>query len=170
MDSCSISPQHVKGHDLDRVVTREGSCILRAEPDVFPSGVGDDAGHATLDHYAIGTHLQSRFPKPAVKAITYRKTKTIPIPEFRESVRCAVLSRNVDNLVMTYNTEIGNVLDNVIDKRLFLHARLLPGIHASCERRNKSQHIERAMRKKKKNSMVLSVDFQIYQDHYKEVN
>ena len=103
------TPTHIKGHILDMVVTREGSCILRAEPDVFPSGVGDDAGHATLDHYAIGTHLQSRFPKPALKAITYRKTKTIP--EFRESVRCAVLSQNVDNLVMTYNTDIGNVFD-----------------------------------------------------------
>ena len=69
------TPTHIKGHVLYMVVTREGSCILHAEPDVFPSGVGDDAGHVTLDHYAIGTHLESRFPKPAVKAITYRKNQ-----------------------------------------------------------------------------------------------
>ena len=105
------TPTHIKGHVLDMVVTCEGSCILRAEPDVFPSGVGDDEDHVTLDHYAKWTRLQSRFPKPAVKAITYRKTKTVPIAEFRESVRCAVLSRNVDNLVTTYNTDMGNVLD-----------------------------------------------------------
>ena len=101
----------------------------------FPLCVGDDAGHATIDHYAIGTRLQSQFPKPAVKAITYRKPKTIPNPEFRESVRCAVLSQNVDNLVMTFNTDISNFLDKHAP---LIHTRQLPGIHTSCERRNKS--------------------------------
>ena len=30
--------------------TPQGFCILRVEPDVLPSGVGDNAGHVTLDH------------------------------------------------------------------------------------------------------------------------
>jgi hypothetical protein len=76
------TPTHQRGHILDVLITRENCpLITKNSVKVTDTGICNDQGHPSLDHYAISFEMTT--PKPALptKSMTDRALKKIVIAD-----------------------------------------------------------------------------------------
>jgi len=101
------------GHTLDVVVTRDTFTL--SPPTIWDSGVGDEKGQSTTDHYAVGFQMNLAKPVPQREEITYRKLKDIDVQAFQDDIQCdpvlADPDGNLDQLVDAYNAGLTSILD-----------------------------------------------------------
>jgi len=87
LQSCGMrqhvnEPTHVAGHTLDVLITRDTDSIV-SNISVSDPGISDGSGKTSRDHYAVTFLAAAAKPAPIRKTLTYRKTKSIDVGDFR---------------------------------------------------------------------------------------
>ena len=99
-------PTHVGGHTLDLIITRQIDRIISVEP---------RADQFLSDHSSTLCFLQFEKPRITLKAVTYRKWKSVNIEnlnrELKESELCKNPPEDLDNLVACYQETLKTALD-----------------------------------------------------------
>jgi hypothetical protein len=99
-------PTRVGGHTLDLIITRQIDRIISVEP---------RADQFLSDHSSTLCFLQFEKPRITLKAVTYRKWKSVNIEnlnrELKESELCKIPPEDLDNLLACYQETLKTALD-----------------------------------------------------------
>jgi len=112
-------PTHVAGHTLDVLITRDTDSIV-SNISVSDPGISDGSGKTSRDHYAVTFLAAAANPALIRKTVTYRKTKSIDVGDFRrdikssESLQKALETTIVDDLANAYTSGLTSFLDNML--------------------------------------------------------
>ena len=118
------------GHILDVVIVRKCPVfrLIKDDPAVTDSGVGDGKGHFT-DHKAITVVANLPQPKRPSRTVSFRSIKNINVQNFKADLANTLAgvkaesSPSPDQLVTSLNTILLKVLDNhapVITKKIII--------------------------------------------------
>ncbi len=146
---------HKEGNTLDLIISNKKSSVMSHQIDEMLS-----------DHYNILFDIDMSKPPRMKKNITYRKTKSININDFRNDVKHSMkhvnLNDNLDNLVNSYQTNLQGVLDKHAPKQTKLVTIRDKTPWTTEEIRPHKQELRRLERKMKRTK--LEVDKQLFKD------
>ncbi len=153
---------HKEGNTLDLIITNNESSIISHQVD-----------HMVSDHCNILFDLDMAKPPRMRKQITYRKTKTININNFKDDIKRSMtqinLDDNLDNLVNSYQNNLLEILDEHAPKQTKVVTIRENTPWSSEDIRPYKQELRRLERKMKRTK--LEIDKQLFKDkkaEYKE--
>ncbi len=153
---------HKEGNTLDLIISNNESSIISHQVDLMIS-----------DHCNILFDLDMSRPPRIKKNITYRKTKSININDFKKDIKHSMaqikLDDNLEDLVDTYNENLLGVLDKHAPKQTKLVTLREKTPWTTEEIRPHKRELRRLERKMKRTK--LEIDKQLFKDkkaEYKE--
>ncbi len=153
---------HKDGNTLDLIITNKESSMISHQVD-----------HMVSDHCNILFDLDMAKPPRMRKQITYRKTKTININNFRDDIKKSMnkinLDDNLDNLVDSYQNSLTEILDKHAPKQTRLVTIREKTPWSTEEIRPYKHELRRLERKMKRTKS--EIDKQLFKDkkaEYKE--
>ena len=153
---------HKEGNTLDLIISDKESSVISHQIDFMLS-----------DHYNILFYIDMSKPPRMKKNITYRKTKSINIKEFKNDIRNSMtqinMNDNLESLVDSYQKNLLEVLDKHAPKQTKLVTIRDKTPWTTEEIRPHKQDLRRLERKMKRTK--LEIDKQLFKDkkaEYKE--